>query len=132
VVFPRSYERIGQYIQPDARLMVWGKCDRRDDQIQFIVDDAEPIEDVTMVMVNLDPSIAADIEQQHRLRNVIRSNQGDDPKYARVPVIAVIGKADERQVVRLGAQFRVKDAEAAIAALARADFKAHTSPLISA
>jgi len=132
VVFPRSYERIGQYIQPDARLMVWGKCDRRDDQIQFIVDDAEPIEDVQMVMVELDSSIAADIEQQHRLRNVIRNNQGDDPKYARVPVIAVIGKAEKRQLVRLGAQFRVKDAEAAIAALARAEFKARKSPLISA
>jgi DNA polymerase-3 subunit alpha len=132
VVFPRSYERIGQYIQPDARLMVWGKCDRRDDQIQFIVDDAEPIEDVKMVMVDLDPSMASDIEQQHRLRNVIRSSQGDDPKYARVPVIAVIGKATERRLVRLGAQFRVKDPEATINALARADFKARMSPLISA
>lgn len=132
VVFPRSYERIGQYIQPDARLMVWGKCDRRDDQIQFIVDDAEPIEDVKMVMVDLDPSIASDIEQQHRLRNVIRSNQGDDPKYARVPVIAVIGKAEQRRLVRLGAQFRVNDPEATINALARADFQARMSPLISA
>ena len=132
VVFPRSYERIGQYIQPDARLMVWGKCDRRDEQIQFIVDDAEPIEDVKLIMVDLDPTIASDIEQQHRLRNVIRSNQGDDPKYARVPVIAVIGKAEQRRLVRLGAQFRVKDPEATINALARADFRARMSPLISA
>ncbi len=132
VVFPRSYERIGQYIQADARLMVWGKCDRRDDQTQFIVDDAEPIEAVRMVMVDLDPSIASDIEQQHRLRNVIRSNQGDDPKYARVPVIAVIGQAQQRRIVRLGAQFRVKDPEAAISALSRADFKARMTPLVSA
>jgi len=49
-----------------------------------------------------------------------------------VPVIAVIGKAEKQQLVRLGAQFRVKDAEAAIAALARAEFKARKSPLISA
>ncbi|MGD1860399.1 MAG: OB-fold nucleic acid binding domain-containing protein [Leptolyngbyaceae cyanobacterium] len=132
VVFPRSYERIGAYIQPDARLMVWGKCDRRDDQIQFIVDDAEPIEDVQMVMVDLDSNIAADIEQQHRLRNVIRNNQGDDPKYARVPVIAVIGKVGQRRLVRLGAQFRVQDPELAINALARADFKARMTPLINA
>ncbi|HEY9887671.1 MAG TPA: DNA polymerase III subunit alpha, partial [Candidatus Obscuribacterales bacterium] len=132
VVFPRSYERIGQYIQPDARLMVWGKCDRRDDQIQFIVDDAEPIEDVRMVMVELDLDMASDIEQQHRLRNVLRSSQGDDPKYARVPVIAVIGKAEERRLVRLGAQFRVKDPEIAINALTRAEFKARMTPLISA
>jgi DNA polymerase-3 subunit alpha len=132
VVFPRSYERIGQYIQPDARLMVWGKCDRRDDQVQFIVDDAEPIEAVRMVMVDLDPNIASDIEQQHRLRNVIRNNQGDEPMYARVPVIAVIGQGTQRRLVRLGAQFRVKDPELAVNALARADFKARMSPLISA
>lgn len=132
VVFPRSYERIGEHIQPDARLMVWGKCDRRDDQLQFIVDDAEPIEDVQMVMIDLDSSIAADIEQQHRLRNVLRNNQGDDPQYARVPVIAVIGTGQDRRIVRLGAQFRVKDPEAAVHALTRADFKARTSPLINA
>jgi DNA polymerase-3 subunit alpha len=132
VVFPRSYERIGQHIQADARLMVWGKCDRRDDQVQFIVDDAEPIEAVRMVMVDLDPRMASDIEQQHRLRNVIRSNQGDDPKYARVPVIAVIGQADHRSIVRLGAQFRVRDPEATISALSRANFKARMTPLISA
>lgn len=132
VVFPRSFERIGQYIEPDARLMVWGKVDRRDDRLQFIIDDAEPIEDVRMVMVELDPRLAGDIEQQHRLRNVIRNSQGDDPKEARVPVIAMIGADLERQFVRLGAQFRVKDPEATVKALAKADFKARATPLVSA
>lgn len=132
VVFPKSFERIGQHIVADKRLMIWGKVDRRDDRVQFIIDDAEPIEDVRMVMVELDPRLAGDIEQQHRLRNVIRSNQGDDPKYARVPVIAVIGANQQRQFVRLGAQFRVKDPEAAVSALVKADFKARATPLISA
>jgi DNA polymerase III subunit alpha len=130
VVFPKAYERIGQHIQADVRLMVWGKVDRRDDRVQFIVDDAEPIEDVRMVMVELDPKLAGDIEQQHRLRNVIRSNQGDDPKYARVPVIAVISANQQRQFVRLGAQFRVKDPDATVNALVKADFKAKATPLI--
>ncbi|WP_017297173.1 trans-splicing intein-formed DNA polymerase III subunit alpha C-terminal partner DnaE-C [Nodosilinea nodulosa] len=132
VVFPKSFERIGQHIVADKRLMVWGKVDRRDDRVQFIIDDAEPVEDVRMVMVELDPRLAGDIEQQHRLRNVIRSNQGDDPKYARVPVIAVIGANQQRQFVRLGAQFRVKDPEAAVTALMNANFQARATPLISA
>ncbi len=132
VVFPKSFERIGPHILADKRLMIWGKVDRRDDRVQFIIDDAEPIEDVRMVMVELDPRLAGDIEQQHRLRNVIRNNQGDDPKYARVPVIAVIGANQHRQFVRLGAQFRVKDPEAAVSALVKADFKAKATPLISA
>ncbi|MBE9139607.1 trans-splicing intein-formed DNA polymerase III subunit alpha C-terminal partner DnaE-C [Nodosilinea sp. LEGE 07088] len=132
VVFPKSFERISQHIVADKRLMIWGKVDRRDDRVQFIIDDAESIEDVRMVMVELDPRLAGDIEQQHRLRNVIRNNQGDDPKYARVPVIAVIGANQQRQFVRLGAQFRVKDPEAAVTALVNANFQAKATPLISA
>ncbi|MGF1570080.1 MAG: OB-fold nucleic acid binding domain-containing protein [Nodosilinea sp.] len=132
VVFPKSYERIGRHIAADVRLMVWGKVDRRDDRVQFIIDDAEPIEDVRMVMVELDPRLAGDIEQQHRLRNVIRNNQGDDPKLARVPVIAVIGASSQRQFVRLGAQFRVKDPEATVTALTKANFEARATPLITA
>lgn len=132
VVFPKSYERIGQHIIADARLMVWGKVDRRDERTQFIVDDAEPVEGVRLVMVELEPGLAGSIEQQHRLRNVIRNSQGDDPLYARVPVIAVITANNQRQIVRLGAQFRVRDPEAAVNALVKADFKATATPLISA
>ncbi|MEM9906078.1 MAG: OB-fold nucleic acid binding domain-containing protein [Cyanobacteria bacterium P01_D01_bin.44] len=132
VVFPRSFERIGQYIQADARLMIWGKADRRDDQVQFIIDDAEPIEDVRLVTVELPPTIAGDIEQQYRLRNVIQNQQGEDKREAKVPVIAMITLQGQRQAVRLGAQFRVKDSEAAVAALTAADFKARSAPLVSA
>lgn len=132
VVFPRSYARIGQHIQADARLMVWGKVDRRDDRVQMIVDDAEPIETLRLVMVELDLAIATDITQQHRLRNVLRSSQGDEKQAASVPVVAVIGSAQRRQFVRLGAQFCVKDPEQAVAALRQADFKASATPLLSA
>ncbi len=132
VVFPRSYERIGQHIQPDARLMVWGKCDRRDDQLQFIVEDAEPIESVQMVMVELTPEIADDIQQRMRLKNIIQANQGNEPEHANVPVIAVIEQGKQRRLVRLGAQFRVKDPEATVNALSKADFKARMSPLLPA
>ncbi|ASC73577.1 DNA polymerase III subunit alpha [Halomicronema hongdechloris C2206] len=130
VVFPRSFERIGQHIIADARLMIWGKVDRRDDRVQLIVDDAEPIETVRLVMVEMEPRTAADIEQQHRLRNVIRSHQGTDSAFARVPVVAMIGQNENRQLVRLGAQFRVDDPEATVNALVKANFKAHATPLL--
>lgn len=132
VVFPRSYARIGMHIKADARLMVWGKVDRRDDQVQMIVDDAEPIEDVRLVAVELPPAIAGDIEQQHRLRNVIQSQQGEDKREARVPVVAMIAHQGQRQIVRLGAQFRVKDPDAAVSALNQADFRAKTTALVEA
>ncbi len=132
VVFPKSYARIGMHIKPDARLMIWGKVDRRDEQVQLIVDDAEPIEDVRLVTLELPPSIAGDIVQQNRLRNVIQNQQGEDKRDAKVPVVAMISYKGQRQVVRLGAQFRVKDPDEAVTALKAADFKAKTAPLVNA
>jgi DNA polymerase-3 subunit alpha len=133
VVFPRAYERIGEHIVVDARLMVWGKADRRDDQVQFIIEDAEPIEAVRLVMVELDPSMASDITMQNRLRNVLRDNQGQDAHGARVPVVAMIQDTQQRrQFIRLGAQFRVHDPDVTVQALMAAEFRAKTQPLIPA
>ncbi len=132
VVFPRAYERIGTHIQADARLVVWGKCDRRDDQVQFIVEDAEPIETVQMVMVEMPMAMANDITHLNHLRNIIRSHQGEDPNQAKVPVIAVIQGQEGREVVRFGVQFRVKDPQQAVNALQQARFQATTMPLIPA
>ena len=132
VVFPRSFERIGQYIEADARLMVWGKADRRDDQIQFIIEDAEPVEEVRMVMVELEPKVAGEITYQNQLRDILRRNQGEDPKLAKVPVVAVIAVDHQRQFVRLGAQFCVKDPQLAVNALNSAGFEARAQALIPA
>jgi len=130
VVFPKSYERIHEHIQADTRLMLWGKVDRRDDQTQFIVEDAEPIEAIHMVMVELEPRIASDIEQQHRLRTVLLENRGDEER-AKTPVVAVVSSPEKRHFVRFGAQFRVKNHLAAVEALAHAGFQARSSSIIS-
>ncbi|MEM7769131.1 MAG: DNA polymerase III subunit alpha [Cyanobacteria bacterium P01_A01_bin.37] len=129
VVFPKTFARVGAYILPDARLMIWGKIDRsRDDRTQIIVDDAESLEDVQMVMVELNPHIASDIAQQHRLRNILRSHQ-DESGHGKIPVVAMITANHQRQCVRLGAQFRVQDYQAAVRALNEHGFTARSSAL---
>lgn len=131
VVFPKSFERISHHIQPDARLMVWGKVDRRDEQVQFIVEDAEPIDTVRMVMVELNPLRATDIAEQHRLREILLGNQGEKDK-AKVPVVAIISAQEKRHFVRLGPQFQVQDSQVAVNALMKAGFPARVSALASA
>lgn len=129
VVFPKTFARIGELIVPDARLMIWGKIDRsRDERTQIILDDAEPVEAVQMVMVELDPKIAGDIAQQHRLRNILRSHQ-DDAGNGRIPVVALISANQRRQCVRLGVQFRVMDDQATVRALNENGFTARSSGL---
>ncbi len=131
VIFPKAYARIGQHIKPDARLMIWGKVDRRDDRVQMIIDDAQPIETVSMVMLDIDPSVAGDIEKQNRLRDVLKVLQGEDRFAAKTPVIAVIRTRHQRHAIRLGNQYRVRNAEAAVAALQAANFNAKAKPLLS-
>lgn len=131
VVFPRTYERIGSLIVQDARLMIWGKVDKRDERSQLIVEDAEPVEDVQLVMVELDAQIAGDIVQQNTLREVILKNRGDEDQ-CKTPVVAIVAGAHRRELVRLGNQFRVQDYQSAVAALNRAGFRAHSTALTSA
>jgi DNA polymerase III subunit alpha len=132
VVFPKSYEKIGHLLNVDARVMVWGKIDQRDeDQFQFIIDDAQAIEEVKMVMVDIAPTMAEDAVARNRLQNILRSQNGED-RSGKIPVVAVIEGAGQKQVVRFGNQFRVKDDQATVNALKQAGFTARASALISA
>ncbi|BAZ11032.1 DNA polymerase III alpha subunit [Calothrix sp. NIES-4071] len=128
VVFPKIYERISALLQVDARLIIWAKIKRRDDQNQIIVDDVEPVEQVQMIMVELTPEQATVIEEQDRLRNVLVKQAGGSVP-GKTPVIAIVQSGGTRQLVRLGRQFWVQDSINAISALQNADFKARIQPL---
>lgn len=130
VVFPKSYERIGCHIEPDRRLMVWGKIDRRDDRVQLILEDAEPVEEVRLVMVELTCQKAGDIEEQYRLKTVLLE-QGGEGENSKVPVVAAITGQYQRSFVRLGARFRVENDQTAVQALMNAGFQARSSALTS-
>jgi DNA polymerase III subunit alpha len=131
VIFPKSFERIGRYIEADRRMMIWGKVDRRDDRTQFIIEDAEPIEEVRFVMVEIPAQDAANIQRQQQLRDVLRSQSGETHE-AKVSVIAKIKGDRQNQLVRLGVQFRIKDESATVAALLRSGFQANASSLMQA
>jgi DNA polymerase III subunit alpha len=130
VVFPKSYERIHQYLIADARLMVWGKVDRRDEQVQFILEDAEPIEQMRLVTVEIDMNQAQDLRFQRQLMDLIQL-QRQDPQAAKVPVIAVIKTGMQRRLVRLGSDYRVQDSESTVQALRQQSFIANAAQLLT-
>jgi DNA polymerase III subunit alpha len=128
VVFPKIYERISLLLQVDARLIIWGKVDRRDDKNQFIVEDAEPVETVQVVMVELNPQQAGNIEELHRLKTILQEQSGDKEK-AKMPVIGIVQTENSRQLVRLGWQFCVQDSRITVQALQNARFPAYVKSL---
>jgi DNA polymerase-3 subunit alpha len=128
VVFSDTYERVQKLLVDDAHLIVWGKVDRREDKVQLIIEDAEPIETVKMVMVNLPPNEAIDQHRQNHLKSLLQS--GDKQK-ARVPVIAIVGTGTQRQFVRLGQSYWVENGDSAVEALRKGGFMANTQSLIT-
>ncbi|GAC1460517.1 MAG: trans-splicing intein-formed DNA polymerase III subunit alpha C-terminal partner DnaE-C [Chamaesiphon sp.] len=130
VVFPKTYERINTLLEEDARLIIWGKVDRRDEKNQLIVDDAEPIEQVHLVMVELTPQQASDRSEQHRLMTNIKSQSGESEK-AKVPVIAIVASQQQRHFVRLGRKFWVQNHQTTVDALNADGFEARFQSLTS-
>jgi DNA polymerase-3 subunit alpha len=81
-----------------------------------------------MVMVELEVQAARDITKQHFLRTVLLEQRGEEEN-GKIPVVAVISGGDRREIVRLGAQFRVRDDQSAVTALLQAGFQARASLL---
>jgi DNA polymerase-3 subunit alpha len=134
VVFPKAYARLADHLMVDARLLVWGSVDRRDERVQLIVDDCRSIDDLQLLMVEIPAEQAADIAVQHRLRECLhRHRPPQDEVGSRVPVVALVRQGDQARFVRLGSQFCVADPAAALTTLQSAEFKARiSSPLLAA
>ncbi|HIK25318.1 MAG TPA: trans-splicing intein-formed DNA polymerase III subunit alpha C-terminal partner DnaE-C [Thermosynechococcus sp. M46_R2017_013] len=128
VVFPKAYERIHRQLQSDQRLLLWGTLEMRDDRPQLLIEDAEPLEEVKLVLVDLPVEQAGDIQAQNRLSEVLKQQVGEMPK---VPVVVKVTDGYHTQYVRLGPQFRVEDADRARVALTDAGFHAQASELLS-
>jgi len=125
VVFPKSYARLADHLMVDARLLIWASVDRRDERVQLIVDDCRSIDDLKLVLVDLPAELAGDISIQHRLRECLqRHRPNEDEVGLRVPVLARIKDQQRSFMVRLGQQFCVADADAALATLSSAAFQA--------
>ena len=133
VVFPKSYARLADHLIVDARLLVWGSVDRRDDRVQLIVEDCRCIDDLQLLMVELPAEQAADIMVQHRLRECLhRHRLAAEDSGLRIPVVALVRSADQERFVRLGHQYCVGDAGAALQTLTAAAFQARlSSPLMA-
>ena len=128
VVFPKTYERINPILLVDAKLIVWGKVDKKDDQAQLIVEDAEPVEKIELIVIKMTPQQAATIEEHHRLRTILKEQAGEKEK-GKVPVIGIIQGGNLRQLVRFGRQYWVQDSTTAIMALHNGRFFAEIQPL---
>ena len=131
VVFPKTYERINEILRVDDKLIIWGKVDKKDDQSQLLVDDAEPVENIELIVIEMTPEQATTIEQHHRLRTILKElkEKSGEKEKGKIPVIGIIKSENSRQLVRFGRQYWIQDSRNAIIALHNGRFNARIQPL---
>jgi DNA polymerase-3 subunit alpha len=129
VVFPDTYARIESLIVENARLIIWGKVEQREEQWQLIVEDAETIEQVKMIMLEITPQQALDRRLQNSLKSILQEQSGDRNR-SKIPVIVTMGKGKQRQFIRLGQKFWVQDEQAAVTSLKQAGFFTYAQSLL--
>jgi DNA polymerase-3 subunit alpha len=130
VVFPDSYESLQPDLVEGNHLILWGKTDKRDDKVQLIIEAVEPIEQVKMVMINLNPQQAISPSSQSNLKSILQEQSGDKSS-AKVPVVAIVGQGNQRQFIRLGQNYWVQNDHNTVESLHQAGFDAYSQPLVT-
>lgn len=129
-VFPSTYEKLAPILQENNRLIVWGKVQQREERYQLIVDDAEPVDKVKMIMLEITPEQALDKSKQVYLKQLLQEQSPDSNKF-KIPVIAAIGKGQNRQFIRFGQKFWVQNESQIVTNLKQAGFTVYSQPLMS-
>lgn len=128
-IFPSTYQELEPLLEEGKQLIVWGKAQQRNEKYQLIIDDATVVEQVKMLMLEITPEQALDQVQSNYLKRILSEQSVEQNKF-KIPVIAAIGRGEQRQFIRFGQQFWVQNETQAIASLKDAGFTAHCEPLL--
>lgn len=128
VAFPSVFAQIGDYLIPEQPLVLWGRLDQRDEQMQLILEDVQLAQEVRILSVTLTVEQAGDMQRQAQLREILKPWCGET---AKVPVVATVTHPLRQLQVRFGPQFRVQDGAETARALNQAGFAADCEPFIN-
>ena len=129
-VFPSTYQDIEHLLEEGKQLIVWGKAQKRNEKYQLIIDDAEVVEQVKMVMLEITPEQALDPVKSNYLKTIL-SQQSTEVNKFKIPVVAAIGKGEQRQFIRFGQKFWIQDENKALRSLQEAGIRVRCEPLLS-
>ncbi|MDJ0590294.1 MAG: OB-fold nucleic acid binding domain-containing protein [Pleurocapsa sp. MO_226.B13] len=129
-IFPSTYTDLEPLLQEGNQLIVWGKPQQRNEKYQLIIDDAEKVEKVKMIMLEITPEQALDRIQSNYLKRILSEQSSETNKF-KIPVIAAIGQGEQRQFIRFGQKFWVQNESQTVASLREAGFRVRCEPLLS-
>jgi len=128
VAFPSVFAQIGDLLIPEQPLVLWGRLDQRDEQMQLIVEDVQLAQEARILSLTLTVEQAGDIQKQSQLREILKPWCGET---AKIPVVATVSHPLRPIQVRFGSQFRVQNGVETAQALTQAGFPAECHALVN-
>ena len=128
-IFPNTYKDLEPLLKEGNQLIVWGKAQQRNEKYQLIIDDAQTVEKVKMIVLEITPEQALDRVKSNYLKTIL-SQQSESENKFKIPVIAAIGKGEQRQFIRFGQKFWVQNEAQTLASLQKAGFRVRCEPLL--
>lgn len=129
-VFSDTYEKIESLLKENYHLIVWGKAQARNDKYQFIIEDAELVDKIKIIILEITPQQALNQSVINRLKGILQEHSAEPHKF-KIPVIVIISHNKKRQFIRLGQKFWVQDEYGAMISLKNAGFSVYNQPLVS-
>ena len=128
-IFPSTFADLEPLLQEGKQLIVWGKAQQRNEKYQLIIDDAEAVEQVKMLMLEMTIEQALNTAKNNYLKRILEQQSVEQNKF-KIPVIAAIGQGEQRQFIRFNQKFWVEDETVAIASLEQAGFRVRCESLL--
>ena len=129
-IFPSTYPDLEPLLKEGNQLIVWGKPQQRNDKYQLIIDDAETVERVKTIVLEITPEQALDRVKSNYLKTILSQKYEQQNKF-KIPVIAAIGQGEHRQFIRFGQKFWVQNETQTLESLQKAGFRVRCEPLLS-
>ncbi len=129
VCFPNSYKKIKDTLVKDSVLIIWGKVDFRDDKVQIIIENAQNLDSIKIVIINLNQEQATNKVSCQNLKSILSGHAGKSNQ-TKIPIFIFLQDKKNKKLIRLDESYWPNDEKLIINALNKVKFTSYSIPLL--
>ncbi|ADB95116.1 trans-splicing intein-formed DNA polymerase III subunit alpha C-terminal partner DnaE-C [Candidatus Atelocyanobacterium thalassae] len=129
VCFPKSYKKIKNVLTKDSVLIIWGKVDFRDDKVQVIIEHAQDIDSMRIVIIDLSLEQATNKISCHNLKSILSGHAGKNNQ-TKIPLFIFLQDKGNKKLIRLDESYWPNDEKLVINALNKVEFNSYSISLL--
>jgi DNA polymerase III subunit alpha len=133
VAFTDAYEKVKDLLAINVPIVMEGKVNRRDEEIQIVVESIavidlsldlgeEEIIGDKIALIHIPIDMLADRHQMQQLQTILEEYAGSNTEIAKIPVYALVASTTGQRLVKFGEQFSLEAEDKAVARISHLGF----------